>query len=65
VTNGPDPLRGIEALGDLAGSFDTVKQNLVSRGWSEAGAEQAAISGVTASIQAAVALGMVPRRPPH
>lgn len=46
----PDPLRALEALGDLAGMLDTVKQTLLARGWSEAGAEQGAITATQGAL---------------
>ena len=54
-----DPLKMVEALGDIAGTFDTIKLNLIAKGWSPTNAELAAI----AAVQAAAASVAV-KRPP-
>lgn len=48
MTNGtpPDPLTTVEALAKITGLYDTLKQDFIARGWSQTGAEQAAIAAM-------------------
>jgi hypothetical protein len=48
VTNGtpPDPIATVEALAKITGLYDTLKRDFLARGWSETGAEQAAIAAM-------------------
>ena len=57
-----DPLRPVEALGDLAGMLDTVKQNLLARGWAADNAEKGAIATVQGSLAVVAAQAVAKRQ---